>query len=175
MQSLITKLDHYKDSLQAFFSFSIPFNMHILTEVSTGVDVSYNLFSIIKSLKGLLQINKQLNSDATFKVNNPFHGYSLSTPALRPYNASSKITKCKEALKNVQFQFKTLKLNITEIIFASCKLQVLEIVPSFSRMLLSATMNIFVAYVVIMEVETEKENELTTSEVVRIQNPKRKE
>ena len=159
MQSLITKLDHYKDSLQAFFSFSIPFNMHILTEVSTGVDVSYNLFSIIKSLKGLLQINKQLNSDATFKVNNPFHGYSLSTPALRPYNASSK----------------TLKLNITEIIFASCKLQVLEIVPSFSRMLLSATMNIFVAYVVIMEVETEKENELTTSEVVRIQNPKRKE
>ena len=35
-------------------------------------------------------------------------------------------------------------------------------------MLLSATMNIFVAYVVIMEVETEKENELTTSEVVRI-------
>ena len=32
--------------------------MHILTEVSTGVDVSYNLFSIIKSLKGLLQINK---------------------------------------------------------------------------------------------------------------------
>ena len=29
-------------------------------------------------------------------------------------------------------------------------------------------MNIFVAYVVIMEVETEKENELTTSEVVRI-------
>ena len=47
-----------QDSLQAFFSFSIPFNMHILTEVSTGVDVSYNLFSIIKSLKGLLQINK---------------------------------------------------------------------------------------------------------------------
>ena len=41
-----------------FFLFSIPFNMHILTEVSTGVDVSYNLFSIIKSLKGLLQINK---------------------------------------------------------------------------------------------------------------------
>ena len=42
----------------SFFSFSIPFNMHILTEVSTGVDVSYNLFSIMKSLKGLLQINK---------------------------------------------------------------------------------------------------------------------
>ena len=32
--------------------------MHIVTEVSTGVDVSYNLFSIKKSLKGHLQFNK---------------------------------------------------------------------------------------------------------------------
>ena len=61
--------------------------------------MNLTIYFAYESLKGLLEIDKSLNSDATFKVNYPFHGHSLS---MHKAMHQAKSRNQKERVKNAQ-------------------------------------------------------------------------
>ena len=77
--------------------------------------MNLTIYFAYQSLNGLLQTDKSLNSDATFKLNNPFHGHSLS---MHKTMHQAKSRNQKERVKSAQLQLKSLKLNTTKVIFA---------------------------------------------------------